>query len=108
MNHEYRILQDMLIAGKIDTNEFKERIDTIEPDTYMGLSQQYIKDEISDEEFTKRRNRLKRIPINTYVSISEKFMQGEISEDEFVERYNRLIEQEAEKHWEPVEPHEHI
>ena len=38
---------------------------------------------------------------DTYVSISEKFMQGEISEDEFVE-------QEAEKHWEPVEPHEHI
>ena len=45
---------------------------------------------------------------DTYVSISEKFMQGEISEDEFVEQYNRLIEQEAEKHWEPVEPHEHI
>lgn len=45
---------------------------------------------------------------DTYVSISEKFMQGEISEDEFVEQYNRLIEQESEKHWEPVEPHEHI
>lgn len=45
---------------------------------------------------------------DTYVSISEKFMQGEISEDEFVERYNRLVKQEAEKHWEPVEPHEHI
>ena len=43
-----------------------------------------------------------------YMIISEKFMQGEISEDEFVEQYNRLIEQEAEKHWEPVEPHEHI
>ncbi len=45
---------------------------------------------------------------DTYMSITEKFMHGEISEDEFVERYNRLIEQEAEKHWEPVEPHEHI
>ena len=45
---------------------------------------------------------------DTYMSISEKFMHGEISEDEFVERYNRLIEQEAEKYWEPVEPHEHI
>lgn len=45
---------------------------------------------------------------DTYMNISEKFMQGEISEDEFVERYNRLVEQEAEKHWEPVEPHEHI
>ena len=52
----------------------------IKPDTYMGLSQQYIKDEISDEEFAKRCNRLKRIPINAYMSISEKFMQGEISE----------------------------
>lgn len=40
--------------------------------------------------------------------ISEKFMQGEISEDEFMEQYNRLIEQEPVKHWEPVEPHEHI
>lgn len=49
---------------------------TIEPDTYMGLAQQYIKNEISEEEF--------------------------------VERHNRLVEQEAEKHWEPVEPHEHI
>ena len=64
---------------------------TIEPDTYMGLSQQYIKDKISDEEFTKRCNRLKRIPINTYVSISEKFMQGEISENEF-EDAGELIE----------------
>lgn len=81
---------------------------TIEPDTYMGLAQQYIKNEISDEEFTKRCNRLKRIPMKTYVSISEKFMHGEISEGEFVERYNRLVEQEAEKHWKPVEPHEHI
>lgn len=40
--------------------------------------------------------------------LHEQFMQGNISEDEFVERYNRLIEQDAEKHWEPVEPHEHI
>ena len=66
----------MLIVGKMDVHEFKERIDAIKPDTYM--------------------------------SISEKFMQGEISEEEFVERYNRLVKQEAEKHWEPVEPHEHI
>lgn len=76
MNHESRILQDMLIAGQIDTNEFKERIDAIKPDTYMNLS--------------------------------EKFMKGEISEEEFVERYNRLVERDAEKHWEPVGPHEHI
>ena len=108
MSHEYRILERMLIEGQISRQKFKESIDAIKSDTYMSLSQQYIKDEISDEEFTKRCNRLKRIPINTYASISEKFMQGEISEDEFVEQYNRLIEQEAEKHREPVEPHEHI
>ena len=76
MNHESRILQDMLIAGNIDTNEFKERIDAIKTDTYMRLA--------------------------------EKFMKCEIGEEEFVERYNRLIEQDAEKHWEPIRPHEHI
>lgn len=76
MNHESRILQDMLIVGKIDKNEFKERIDAIKTDTYMGLA--------------------------------EKFMKCEIGEEEFVERYNRLIEQDAEKHWEPIRPHEHI
>lgn len=113
MNRESRILQDMLIAGKIDTNEFKERIDAIKPDTYMSLSQQYIKDEINESEFTKRCSRLEKVPESIgirceYISISEKFMQGEISEDEFVEQYNRLVEQDAEKHWEPVEPHEHI
>lgn len=66
MRHDYRILHDMLINGRIDTNEFKERIDAIKPDTYMNLSER------------------------------------------FVERYNRLIEQDAEKHWEPIRPHEHI
>lgn len=76
MNHESRILQDMLIAGKMDVQEFKKRIDAIKPDTYMELA--------------------------------DKCMKGKISEDEFVERYNRLIEQDAEKHWEPVGPHEHI
>ncbi len=66
----------MLINGRIDTNEFKRRIDAIKSDTYMNLS--------------------------------EKFMKGKISDEEFVERYNRLIEQDAEKHWEPIQPHEHI
>lgn len=66
----------MLIAGKIDTNEFKERIDAIKTDTYMGLA--------------------------------DKFMEGKISEMEYVEWYNRLVEQDAEKHWEPIQPHEHI
>ena len=66
----------MLIAGKIDTNEFKERIDAIKTDTYMGLA--------------------------------DKFMEGKISEMEYVERYNRLVEQDAEKHWETIQPHENI
>lgn len=76
MRHDYRLIQNMLIAGKIDTNEFKERIDAIKTDTYMGLA--------------------------------EKFMKCEIGEEEFVERYNRLVERDAEKHWEPIQPHEHI
>lgn len=58
MNHESRILQDMLIAGKIDTNEFKERIDAIKPDTYMNLSEKCMKGEISEMEFVERYNRL--------------------------------------------------
>lgn len=45
---------------------------------------------------------------DTYMNLSERFMKGEIGEEEFVERYNRLIEQDAEKHWEPIRPHEHI
>ena len=86
---------------------------TIKPDTYMSLSQQYIKDEINKVQFEERCSRLERVPKNIgiqceYISVSEKFMQGEISEDEFVEQYNRLIDREAEKHWEPAEPHEHI
>jgi hypothetical protein len=76
MKHESRMLQDMLIAGKMNVHEFKERIDAIKPDTYMGLE--------------------------------DKFMEGKISEMEYVERYNRLVEQDAEKHWEPIQPHEHI
>lgn len=84
-----------------------------ETDTYTSLTQQYIKNELNESEFAKQCSRLERVPKNIgnqreYISISEKFMQGEMSEEEFVERYNRLVEQEAEKHWEPVEPHEHI
>lgn len=86
---------------------------TIEADTYMSLSQQYIKDKINEAEFAKQCSRLERVPKNIgnqreYMSVSEKFMQGKISEDEFVEQYNRLVEQDTEKHWEPIEQHEHI
>lgn len=41
MRHDYRILHDMLINGRIGTNEFKERIDAIKPDTYMNLSERF-------------------------------------------------------------------
>lgn len=58
MNHESRILQDMLIAGEIDTNEFKERIDAIKTDTYMGLAEKFVKCEIGEMEFVERYNRL--------------------------------------------------
>lgn len=42
------------------------------------------------------------------MGLAEKCMKGEISEEEFVERYNQLIERDAQKHWEPIRPHEHI
>ena len=58
MRHDYRILHDMLVAGKIDTNEFKERIDAIKSDTYMNLSEKFMKGEISEAEFVERYNRL--------------------------------------------------
>lgn len=82
-------------------------------DTYMSSAQQYIKSEINEAQFEERCSHLERVPESigiqsTYTSISEKFMQGKISEDEFVEQYNRLVEQDAEKHREPIEPHEHI
>ena len=38
MKHDYRILHDMLVAGKIDTNEFKERIDAIKSVSYTHLT----------------------------------------------------------------------
>lgn len=42
----------------------KKHIDTMEPDTYMSLSQQYIKKEISEAEFTEQCNRLERVQKN--------------------------------------------
>lgn len=56
MRHDYRILHDMLIEGKIDANEFKKRIDAIKADTYMSLSEQCMKGEISEDEFVERYN----------------------------------------------------
>ena len=59
----------MLIVGKIDVHEFKERIDA-------------IKNPVKD----------------TYEDSVRMFESREINEKEYVERYNRLINREAEKH----------
>lgn len=72
---------------------------------YRVLSGMLIRGEISKQEFKERIDAIQR---DTYMSISEKYMKGEIGEEEFVERYNQLVERDAEKHWEPIQPHEHI
>lgn len=54
MRHESRILQDMLIAGQIDTNEFKERIDA----AYDKLEEELMNDEITPDEHVERYNAL--------------------------------------------------
>lgn len=69
------------------------------------LSNMLIRGEISRQEFIERIDAIKQ---DTHMSLADKFMKGEIGEIEFVERYNRLVEQDAEKHWEPIQPHEHI
>ena len=82
MNGNYRddIIYEIISGyGKIDVHEFKERIDA-------------IKNPVKD----------------TYEDLVRMFESREINEKEYVERYNRLINRDAEKHWEPVEPHEHI
>ncbi len=72
---------------------------------YRVLERMLIKGQISRQEFKERIDAIKP---DTYMSLVEKCIKGEISEKEFVERYNRLIEQDAQKHWEPIRPHEHI
>lgn len=44
----------------------------------------------------------------SYNELALAFYKKEISLEEYIERYNRLIVEEAEQHWEPVGPHEHI
>lgn len=72
---------------------------------YRILSNMLIREEMSPQEFIERIDTIKQ---DTHMSLADKFMKGEIGEKEFVERYNRLIEQDAQKHWEPIRPHEHI
>ena len=58
MNHEYRILSNMLIEGKISSQEFVERIDAIKRDTFMSLADKFVKGGIGEKEFVERYNRL--------------------------------------------------
>ena len=46
MSHEYKILEQMLIEGKISRQEFKERIDA----EYNKLEQELMNDEITHVE----------------------------------------------------------
>ena len=58
MSHEYRILERLLVEGKISRQEFKERIDAIQHDTYEDLATMLFKREINEMEFVERYNRL--------------------------------------------------
>lgn len=58
MSHEYRILSNMLIEGKISSQEFVERIDAIKQDTHMSLADKFMKGKIGEKEFVERYNRL--------------------------------------------------
>lgn len=54
MSHEYKILEQMLIEGKISRQEFKERIDG----EYNKLEQELMNDEITPDEHIERYNAL--------------------------------------------------
>lgn len=58
MSHEYRILSNMLIEGKISSKEFIERIDAIGRDAFASLADKFTKNEIELEEYIERYNRL--------------------------------------------------
>ena len=54
MSHEYRILERMLVEGKISRQEFKERLDA----EYSKLGQELMNDEIAPDEHVERDNAL--------------------------------------------------
>lgn len=54
MSHEYKILEQMLIEGKISRQEFKERIDA----EYNKLEHELMNDEITPNEHVERYNAL--------------------------------------------------
>lgn len=54
MSHEYRVLERMLVEGKISRQEFKERIDA----EYSKLGQELMNDEIAPDEHVERYNAL--------------------------------------------------
>ena len=72
---------------------------------YRILERMLIKGEISRQEFKEH---IGAIQHDTYEDLATMLFKREINEMEFVERYNRLVERDSEKHWEPIQPHEHI
>ena len=52
MSHEYKILEQMLIEGKISRQEFKERIDA----EYNKLEHELMSDIITPDEQVERYN----------------------------------------------------
>lgn len=44
----------------------------------------------------------------TYEELERMLLENKISPQEFIEEFNKLMEQENEKHREPMQPHEHI
>lgn len=57
MSHEYKILEQMLIEGKISRQEFKERIDI----EYGKLEQELMSDIITPDEHVERYNALQEL-----------------------------------------------
>ena len=57
MSHEYKILEQMLIEGKISRQEFKERIDA----EYNKLEQELMNDEITPDQHVERYNELMKM-----------------------------------------------
>lgn len=64
MSHEYKILEQMLIKGKISRQEFKERIDA----EYNKLEQELMNDEITPDEHVERYNALMELEPQSFGS----------------------------------------
>ena len=64
MSNEYKILEQMLIEGKISRQEFKKRIDA----EYNKLEQELMNDEITPDEHVERYNALMELEPQSFGS----------------------------------------